>query len=121
MKRLFALILAMTLIFSLGVTAHAAYADYTTINKSGEIIKTGSDGKITITNATVDTEYTVYKLFNATPNMVEKEVDGVTVTVMDGIVYTLDPSTAAYEVLFGPGTPTNEYFDYNTRDRKSVV
>ena len=112
MKRLFALILAMTLIFSLGITAHAA--SYSSIHLAEHIIKTGSDGKITITNATADTEYTVYKLFDATPNMVEKEVDGVTVTVMDGIVYTLDPSTDAYKVLFGPSTPTNEYFDYNT-------
>ena len=112
MKRVFAFILAVTLIFSLGVTANAA--SYSSINLAEHIIKTGSDGKITVTNATVDEEYTVYKLFNAIPNMVEKEVDGVTVTVMDGIVYTLDPSTDAYKALFGTGTPTNEYFDYNT-------
>lgn len=113
MKRLFAFVLAMTLIFSLGITANAAYADYTTIVKSGEIIKAGG-GTITITNATKDAEYTVYKLFNAAPNMVDQVVDGVTVQVMDGIVYSLEPSSDAYKALFGTGIPTNEYFDYNT-------
>ena len=112
MKRVFAILLVLAMVLSLGVTAYAA--SYTATNKLSEIIQTGSDGKITITNATVNEEYTVYKLFNATPNMVEKVVDGTTVTVMDGIVYTLDPSTDAYKALFGTGEPTNEYFDYNT-------
>ena len=117
MKRVFAFILAMALIVSLGVTANAAYADYNTINKAGEIIKVGGDGVITVTNATVDTEYTVYKIFDATPNIVKEMVGGVEVEVVDGVVYTLDPASAAYTVLFGTGAPTNEYFDYNTSTR----
>ena len=113
MKRLFSFILAMTLIFSLSVTANAAYAD-SDINKPNEIIKISGDGKITITNATVGEEYIIYKVFDSKPNIVKKEVDGVMVDVVDGIIYTIDPATDAYKLLFGSATPTNEYFDYNT-------
>ena len=50
MKRAFAIMLALAMVLSLSATAFAA----------------GGTGSITITNATVDETYAIYKIFDAT-------------------------------------------------------
>ena len=92
MKKFLSLLLVLTLVLSLGITAFAA---------------TEEDGSITITNATLGEDYHVYKVFNAT------YVEG-----SDAVSYTLDPENTQFNSLFfnADGTPTekNKYFILNT-------
>ena len=98
MKRVFAIILAMALVFSLSITAFA----------------TEETGSITITNATVGQTYDLYKIFDATYAVDENgntKVDAAGVAVVS---YTIDPDNSKFfELLFGAdGTANNEYFIY---------
>lgn len=85
MKRFFSFMMSLVLVFSLGVTAFAAE----------------NTGTITITNATVDKEYSVFKIFGATFN-------GTSTT------YTIKPGDPFFEDLFGAdGNVKNDYFEYH--------
>ena len=85
MKRLFSFMMALVLVLSLSVTVFAAE----------------STGSITITNATVDKEYSVFKIFSA--------------TVKDGhTTYSIEPGDPFFADLFGAdGTTDNPYFVYH--------
>lgn len=85
MKRTFAFMMALVLVLSLSVSAFAA----------------GGSGSITINNAVKDTEYAVYKIFDAT-------YEG------DYVTYTIDSSNQFFAKLFGAdGTAANDYFVYH--------
>ena len=85
MKRLFSFMMAVVLVLSLSVTAFAAE----------------NTGSITITNATVDKQYSVFKIFSA--------------TVKDGhTTYSIKTSDPFFADLFGAdGTVENDYFVYH--------
>ena len=73
MKRFFALLLALAMVLSLGVTAFAT--------------ETEPAGSITITNATKDDVYKLYKIFDATYD--EKASDADNDGIKDNVSYTL--------------------------------
>lgn len=85
MKRLFSFMMALVLVLSLSVTVFAAE----------------DTGSITITNATVNKEYSVFKIFSA--------------TVKDGhTTYSIEPGDPFFADLFGEdGTAENDYFVYH--------
>ena len=96
MKKLFAIMMALVLVLSMGVTAFAA-----------------NDGSITITNATVGHTYRLYKIFDATYS---NNAAGNT----EAVSYTLNDA-AIYNYMFGgedavkneeKGTISNAYFTY---------
>ena len=88
MKRTFAFMMALVLVLSLSIGAFAAG---------------GTNGTITINNAVKDTEYAVYKIFDAT-------YEGTNVT------YTINASNPFFVKLFGSADDTvdqtNDYFKY---------
>ena len=89
MKKFLSILMVVAMILSLGISAMAEETN---------------NGKITITNATNDQIYTIYKIFDAKPTE-----DGT------GIAYTIDPVEEAelFKALFGDGEePTNPYFLY---------
>lgn len=93
MKRVFALILALALVFSLSMTAFA---------EDGVTYPVG-EGSITITNATIGQKYNVYKLFDAS---VSEDNEGIS--------YKIDENNQFFAVLFGSdGTQDNPYFSYD--------
>ena len=85
MKRLFSFMMAVVLVLSLSVTAFAAEGP----------------GSITITNATVGKQYSVFKIFDA--------------TVKDGhTTYSIKPGDLFFADLFGTdGKTDNAYFVYH--------
>lgn len=84
MKKILSFMLVFVLVLSLSITAFAA-----------EDTNTGS---ITISNATKNEKYSVYKLFDATH-------DG------DAVSYTIDKGNQFFPVLFGEdGTTSNKFF-----------
>ena len=85
MKKLFSFMMALVLVLSLSVTA---FADE-------------GPGSITITNATVGKQYSVFKIFDA--------------TVKDGhTTYSIKPGDPFFADLFGAdGTAENDYFVYH--------
>ena len=85
MKKALSILIAMTLILSMSITAFAA---------------PGTDGSITISNADIDATYKVYKIFEAT-------YSGASIT------YTINPGDEFFDDLFGTGTGTNDYFEYH--------
>lgn len=104
MKKLFAFVLALAMVLSLGVTAFADEA-------------VAENGSITITNATIDHTYKIYKIFDATYS--EDNAHNTT-----GISYSIEKPTnetpanansrIIFETLFGEdGTKANSYFKYN--------
>lgn len=86
MKRTFAFMMALVLVFSLATTAFAAGG-------------TGA-GSITITNAQAGETYYVHKIFSAT-------YEGANVT------YTIQPGDEFFSALFGDGTASNDFFEYH--------
>ena len=85
MKRLFSFMMVLVLVLSLGVTVFAAE----------------NTGSITITNATVGKQYSVFKIFDAT-------VEG------DHTTYSIEPGDPFFADLFGAdGTTENDYFVYH--------
>ena len=97
MKKVLAIIMAMVMLLSLGVTA---FAEEPT-------------GSITITNATKDKTYTVYKIFDASYD-----------EVVDSISYTISEDSQFYDVFFdadGDPTPDNKYFVLNKNTKEKEV
>ena len=91
MKRLFALMMALALVLSLGVTAFA----------------TDNTGSITITNATIGNTYSLYKIFDATYST---DADGNT----DAVSYSITTDNQFFAYLFGAdGKTENTYFSYD--------
>lgn len=92
MKKLLSIIMVLAVVLSLGVTAFAA----------------NETGSITITNATIDQTYNVYKLFDAT---IKLATDGETA---EAVSYTISTDSQFFAVLFGAdGTENNPFFTYN--------
>ena len=91
MKKCLSIILALALVLSLGITAFAAE----------------NTGSITITNATIDETYAIYKIFDAS---ISTNAAGDT----DAVSYSITPDNQFFTVLFGAdGTTDNTYFIYN--------
>ena len=89
MKKFLSIIMVLAMVLSLGVTA---FADENT-------------GTITVTNATKDKTYTVYKIFDASYD-----------EVVDSVSYSILDNNQFYDVFFNAdGTPTadNKYFVLN--------
>lgn len=90
MKKFLLILMVLTLVLSLGITAFAAE----------------NTGSITITNATIGEDYSAYKIFNATFDEGSNTVS-----------YTIDPDSQFYSVLFdkdGNATEGNKFFVLNT-------
>ena len=102
MKRVFALVLALTLMLSLSIPA---FAEDTV------------SGSITVTNPTIGETYRLYKIFDAT-YATETDDQGVEHVVMvDGkavVSYSIKESDPFFDEMFGAdGTADNEFFDYD--------
>ena len=91
MKRAFAVILALAMVLSLGVTAFAAE----------------NTGSITITNATIGETYAVFKIFDAS---IKLDASGDA----EAVSYSIQPDNQFFEALFGDGTADNTFFVYNS-------
>lgn len=92
MKKFLSLIMVSALVFSISATA--VFAENT--------------GSITITNATIDQTYTVYKIFDAS---IKLAAGGETA---EAVSYTIASDNQFFEALFGAdGTATNTFFVYN--------
>ena len=90
MKKVLSVIIMLVMVFSLSVTAFAAE----------------NTGSITITNATVDETYSVYKIFDAS---ISKDVNGET----NAVSYSIATNSQFFAALFGDGTAENNFFVYN--------
>ena len=91
MKKLTTMLLALVMVLSLGVTAFAA-----------------GTGSITVTNATIDETYAVYKIFDAS---IKLAADGETA---EAVSYSIAQDNQFFEALFGAdGTSDNTFFVYN--------
>ena len=92
MKKLISILMALAIVLSLSVTAFAAE----------------NTGSITITNATIDQTYTVYKIFDAS---IKLNADG---TTAEAVSYTIATDSQFFAVLFGAdGKTDNAFFAYN--------
>ena len=89
MKKLISILMVLAMVLSLSV---AAFADENT-------------GSITITNATIDKTYTVYKIFDAS---IKLAADGKA----EAVSYTIEEDSQFFAPLFGGAEP-NKFFDYN--------
>ena len=91
MKKFLSIMMVLALVLSLGVTAFAA-----------------ETGSITITNATIDETYAVYKIFDAS---IKLAADGETA---EAVSYSIAQDNQFFEALFGAdGTSNNTFFVYN--------
>ena len=91
MKKFLSILMVLTLVLSLGVTAFAAE----------------NTGSITITNATIDETYKVYKVFDASLKLA---TDGSA----EAVAYSIETDNQFFEALFGAdGTAANTFFTYN--------
>lgn len=93
MKKLFAVLVAMALVLSMGTMALAVDGDYS--------------GKITITNAISGADYNVYKMLDFTPSN-DKGDKGI---------YKIE---AGWEDFFA-SAPATDYFDLVTNDGQTTV
>ena len=92
MKKFLSIMMVLALVLSLGVTTFAAE----------------NTGSITITNATIDETYAVYKIFDAS---IKLAADGETA---EAVSYTIAQDSQFFEALFGAdGTAENTFFTYN--------
>ncbi|MBQ1263813.1 MAG: hypothetical protein IIY04_00140, partial [Oscillospiraceae bacterium] len=90
MKRMLSILMVVAIVLSLSVTAFAA-----------------DTGSITITNATIDESYAVYKIFDASVKLAS---DGSA----EAVAYSIETDSPYFEVLFGTdGTKNNTFFTYN--------
>ncbi|MBO5656710.1 MAG: hypothetical protein J6R94_00820, partial [Agathobacter sp.] len=97
MKKFLLLIMTLALVLSMNFTAFAE-----------------ETGSITITNATIDETYTIYKIFDASIKM-------NTSGDAEGVAYSIKTDSQFFEALFGTdGTTPNVYFSYN-KNTGSVV
>ena len=91
MKKFLSIIMVLAMVLSLSITAFAAE----------------NDGSITITNATIDETYELYKIFDAS---ISKDADGNT----NAVSYSIETDNQFFAALFGAdGTTDNTYFVYN--------
>ena len=91
MKKFLSILMVLVMILSFSVTAFAA----------------DTDGSITITNATINETYAVYKIFDAS---ISKDNAGVT----NAVSYSIKTNNQFFATLFGAdGTADNTYFVYN--------
>lgn len=91
MKKFLSIIMVLAMVLSLSITAFAAE----------------NEGSITITNATIDEIYGLYKIFDAS---ISKDADGNT----DAVSYSIETDNQFFAALFGAdGTTDNTYFVYN--------
>ena len=91
MKKFLSILLALTLILSLAIPAFAAE----------------NTGSITITNATIDEDYTLYKIFDAS---IGTDSNGTT----NAVSYSITTDNQFFSVLFGAdGETENTFFVYN--------
>ena len=91
MKKFLSIIMVLAMVLSLSITAFAAE------NK----------GSITITNASIDETYELYKIFDAS---ISKDADGNT----NAVSYSIETDNQFFAALFGAdGTTDNTYFVYN--------
>ena len=91
MKKFVSVFLALALVLSLSVAAFAAE----------------DTGSITISNATIDETYAVYKIFDAS---IKLGGDGTA----EAVSYSIATDSQFFEALFGAdGTATNNFFSYN--------
>ena len=91
MKRVFSILMVLAIVLSMSATAFAAE----------------NTGSITITNATIDETYAVYKIFDAS---VKLAADGTA----EAVAYSIETDSPYFETLFGAdGTADNTFFTYN--------
>ena len=91
MKKFLSTIMVLAMVLSLSITVFAAE----------------NEGSITITNATIDETYELYKIFDASIN---KDADGNT----NAVSYSIETDNQFFAALFGAdGTADNTYFVYN--------
>ena len=91
MKKFISILMVLAMVLALSVPAFAAE----------------DDGSITITNATIDETYAVYKIFDV---RLGKDSNGVT----NAVSYSITTDNQFFEALFGAdGTTANDYFEYN--------
>lgn len=91
MKKIISIILVLVMTFALGATAMAA-----------------DNGSITITNATVNQTYNIYKIFDASIKMNDDNSDA------EAVSYSIQKDSQFFSKLFGTdGTTENDYFIYN--------
>ena len=91
MKKFLSIIMVLAMVLSLSITAFAAE----------------NEGSITITNATIDETYEIYKIFDAS---ISTDADGKT----NAVSYSISTDNQFFAALFGAdGTTDNTYFVYN--------
>ena len=91
MKKFLSIIMVLAMVLSLSITAFAAE----------------NEGSITITNATIEETYGLYKIFDAS---ISKDADGNT----NAVSYSIETDNQFFAALFGAdGTTDNTYFVYN--------
>ena len=91
MKKFLSILMVLAMLLSLSITAFAAQ----------------TNGSITITNATIDETYGLYKIFDAS---ISKDADGET----NAVSYSIATDNQFFAALFGTdGTADNTYFVYN--------
>ena len=91
MKKFLSILMVLTLVLSLGVTAFAAE----------------NTGSITITNATVGNSYSLYKIFDATYST---DADGNA----EAVSYSITAENQFFSYMFGTdGKTENTYFVYD--------
>ena len=95
MKRALALMLAVVLVMSLGITAFAA-----------------TDGKITVSNAINEVNYKLYKIFDATYKADSTDGDGD--GTKDVVSYTLETTSPVYTYMFEGKTVVDGKIDNGT-------
>jgi hypothetical protein len=85
MKKFLSILMVLTMILSLSVTVFAAE----------------NEGSITITNATVDETYALYKIFDAS---ISKDADGNT----NAVSYSIETDNQFFAALFGADGTTDK-------------
>ncbi len=92
MKKFLSLIMVLAMVLSIGLTAYAAE----------------NEGSVTITNATIDETYEIYKIFDAS---ISRDAAGET----NAVSYSIAANNQFFTALFGTdGTVENAYFVYNS-------